>query len=63
MHFRHPVRTAVCGAIGSFTEGVSGGDRMRLPRSVQRFVAPKGAPPKAPYAVFACVSPARYNSS
>eukprot|EP00959_Pyramimonas_sp_CCMP1952_P210074 4395432-Pyramimonas_sp.AAC.1 len=32
---------------------------MRLPRPEQRFVAPWGAPPKAPVAQSACVSPAQ----
>ena len=36
---------------------------MRLPRPGQRFVAPQGAPPKAPVGVSACVSPAQDNVS
>eukprot|EP00959_Pyramimonas_sp_CCMP1952_P195768 4093137-Pyramimonas_sp.AAC.1 len=36
---------------------------MRLPRPGQRFVAPQGAPPKAPVAQFACVSRAQNSAS
>eukprot|EP00959_Pyramimonas_sp_CCMP1952_P158613 3317769-Pyramimonas_sp.AAC.1 len=36
---------------------------MGLPRPVQRFVAPSGAPPKAPVAVSTCASPTQHSAS
>eukprot|EP00959_Pyramimonas_sp_CCMP1952_P398778 8355870-Pyramimonas_sp.AAC.1 len=58
-----PPNTAPRGHIGSPTEEPSGGVRARLPHSIQRSVALSGAPPKAPVAVCACVSPTQHNDS
>eukprot|EP00959_Pyramimonas_sp_CCMP1952_P100569 2104045-Pyramimonas_sp.AAC.1 len=57
--FWHSPHT-VCGPTGSSSEGHSGTGRMRgLPPTyfgtpLRRFVAPQGAPPKAPMARAAC---------
>eukprot|EP00959_Pyramimonas_sp_CCMP1952_P391670 8207737-Pyramimonas_sp.AAC.1 len=49
--------------MGNSTEGPRGGVRMRFSDPLQRSVAPRGSPPKAPVAAFACVSPAHYSAS
>eukprot|EP00959_Pyramimonas_sp_CCMP1952_P183142 3829158-Pyramimonas_sp.AAC.1 len=47
--------------MGSSAEDPSGCARVRPP--VQRFVAPQGAPPKAPVGVAACVRHTLYSAS
>eukprot|EP00959_Pyramimonas_sp_CCMP1952_P075910 1586454-Pyramimonas_sp.AAC.1 len=50
--------TAFLGPIGRFTEGPTGGHRMRFLCPVHRCVAPERVPRKVPVAEFACGSPA-----
>eukprot|EP00959_Pyramimonas_sp_CCMP1952_P103165 2157689-Pyramimonas_sp.AAC.1 len=52
-----PSTAALRGPIGGPTEGPSGAARMRHPHPVQRHVAPQTAPPNAPVAPPACVTP------
>eukprot|EP00959_Pyramimonas_sp_CCMP1952_P090388 1892218-Pyramimonas_sp.AAC.1 len=54
-HASAKTSTTFRGHRGSSTEGPNGGARMRPPQPVQRFVAPYGAPPKAPVWMPACV--------
>eukprot|EP00959_Pyramimonas_sp_CCMP1952_P123388 2579561-Pyramimonas_sp.AAC.1 len=48
---------------GPPTDGPSDRVYTRPPSFVQRFVPPKGVPPKARMAGFTCVSPAQYSAS